>query len=335
MKVLVTGGCGYIGSHTSVALLQAGFAVVLFDNLSNSTSAVLGPIARLGGPKVTLVQGDVRQPDDLAQVFADHRFDAVIHFAGLKAVSESVQVPLNYYEHNVSGTLQLLRAMDVAGVRRLVFSSSATVYAEDAACPLNESAALDATNPYGRSKLMCEQLLCDVQAADPRWQVAVLRYFNPVGAHPSGEMGELPIGVPQNLMPMITQATKGLRPHLSIFGDDYPTPDGTAVRDYIHVQDLAAGHVAALAYMAHQDKGLTVNLGTGRGVSVKEMIDTFERVNAVQVPYRWAARRAGDVAVRFADVGLAQQLMGWRAQLSLDEMCRDAWRWQTTGAGAP
>lgn len=331
-RVLVTGGCGYIGSHTAVALMQAGYAVVLFDNLINSSASVLGRIDRLGQGDMTFVRGDVRDRDALATVLGAHPFDAVMHFAGLKAVNESLALPLNYYEHNVCGTLQLVRAMDLAGVRRLVFSSSATVYAAGNPMPLVESAALGACNPYGRSKLMCEDLLRDVQAADPRWQMAVLRYFNPVGAHPSGELGEQPIGPPHNLMPMITQAAKGLRPHLQVFGGDYPTPDGTAVRDYIHVQDLAQGHVAALAYMRQEASSVTVNLGTGRGVSVKEMMAAFERVNGTSVPYRMAERRAGDLPVCYADPALALRMLGWRAQLGLDDMCRDAWRWQKQSA---
>ena len=327
--ILVTGGAGYIGSHTAVELMKAGHQVVIVDNLCNSSLAVLDRIRALGGEGLSFTQADVRDRAALDSLFAKHHIDGVIHFAGLKAVGESVAQPLRYFDNNVGSTLTLLQAMDHAGVRRIVFSSSATVYGDPEQVPITESSRLQVTNPYGRTKLMCEDILRDLQAADPRWHVAILRYFNPVGAHDSGTIGEHPNGIPNNLMPFITQVAVGQREFLSIFGQDYPTPDGTGVRDYIHVVDLAQGHLAALNYLNKQQASITVNLGTGRGVSVKELADTFARVTGVPVPYRFVDRRPGDVATCYADTSLAEKALGWKANLGLDRMCADAWRWQS------
>jgi UDP-glucose 4-epimerase len=327
--ILVTGGAGYIGSHTAVELLNAGHQVVIVDNLCNSSAKVLDRIEALAGKNFSFVQADVRDGAALDRIFAEHRIDGVIHFAGLKAVGESVAQPLRYFDNNVGSTLALLQAMDSANVRRIVFSSSATVYGDPDQVPINESSRLQVTNPYGRTKLICEDILRDLQQADPRWQVAILRYFNPVGAHISGTIGENPSGTPNNLMPFITQVAVGQREFLSIFGKDYPTPDGTGVRDYIHVVDLAQGHLAALNYLQNQQASITVNLGTGRGVSVKELADTFARVTGVPVPYRFVDRRPGDVATCYADTRLAQETLGWQAQLGVERMCQDAWRWQS------
>ena len=327
--ILVTGGAGYIGSHTVVELLNAGHQVLIVDNLCNSSAKVLDRIEALAGKNFSFVQADVRDSAALDRVFAEHRIDGVIHFAGLKAVGESVAQPLRYFDNNVGSTLALLHAMDRGNVRRIVFSSSATVYGDPEQVPINEGSRLQVTNPYGRTKLMCEDILRDLQVSDPRWHVAILRYFNPVGAHISGTIGEHPSGTPNNLMPFITQVAVGQREFLSIFGQDYPTPDGTGVRDYIHVVDLAQGHLAALKYLHERQASITVNLGTGRGVSVKELADTFARVTGVPVPYRFVDRRPGDVAACYADTRLAQEALGWQAQLGVERMCQDAWRWQS------
>jgi UDP-glucose 4-epimerase len=327
--ILVTGGAGYIGSHTAVELLNAGHQVVIVDNLCNSSAKVLDRIEALAGKNFSFVEADVRDSAALDQIFAEHRIDGVLHFAGLKAVGESVAQPLRYFDNNVGSTLALLQAMDRANVRRIVFSSSATVYGDPDQVPITESSRLQVTNPYGRTKLICEDILRDLQVSDPRWQVAILRYFNPVGAHISGTIGEHPNGIPNNLMPFITQVAVGQREFLSIFGQDYPTPDGTGVRDYIHVVDLAQGHLAAMNYLQNQQASITVNLGTGRGVSVKELADTFARVTGVPVPYRFVDRRPGDVAACYADTRLAQEALGWQAQLGVERMCLDAWRWQS------
>ena len=328
-RILVTGGAGYIGSHTVLALLEAGHEVLIVDNLSNSSAKVLPRLEQLSGQVIPFVQADVRDGAALDRIFAEHRIDGVIHFAGLKAVGESVAQPLRYFDNNVGSTLALLQAMDRAGVRRIVFSSSATVYGDPEQVPITESSRLQVTNPYGRTKLICEDILRDLLVSDPRWQVAILRYFNPVGAHISGTIGEHPNGIPNNLMPFITQVAVGQREFLSIFGQDYPTSDGTGVRDYIHVVDLAQGHLAALNYLQDQQAIITVNLGTGRGVSVKELADTFARVTGVPVPYRFVDRRPGDVAACYADTRLAQEALGWQAQLGVERMCQDAWRWQS------
>ena len=327
--ILVTGGAGYIGSHTVVELLNAGHQVIIVDNLCNSSIAVLERIHKLAKPNFRFVQADVRDGAALDRLFAEQPIDGVIHFAGLKAVGESVSQPLRYFDNNVGSTLALLQAMDRAGVRRIVFSSSATVYGDPQQVPITEDSRLQVTNPYGRTKLMCEDILRDLQVSDPRWQVAVLRYFNPVGAHISGTIGEHPNGIPNNLMPFITQVAVGQREFLSIFGRDYPTPDGTGVRDYIHVVDLAQGHLAALHYLQTQQTSITVNLGTGQGVSVQELADTFARVTGVPVPYRFVDRRPGDVAACYADTTRAREALGWQAQLGVERMCQDAWRWQS------
>ncbi len=326
--ILITGGTGFIGSHTVVTLAAAGQPVVILDNLCNSSPKVLDRLAKLGASPVEFVQADIRDSAALDALFARYNFAGVIHFAGLKAVGESVAQPLRYLENNVSGTLNLLQAMDRANVRRIVFSSSATVYGDPVSVPIPETAALTATYPFGRTKLMCEDALRELHAADPRWSIAILRYFNPVGAHESGLLGEAPHGIPNKLMPYITQVALGQRAHLQIFGNDYDTPDGTGVRDYLHVSDLAAGHLAALRAL-NEPKLLTVNLGTGRGVSVQDMVNTFARVNGVPIPHQVVPRRPGDVAVTLADPRQAKAQLNWEAKHDLARMCADAWRWQS------
>ena len=327
--ILVTGGAGYIGSHTCVALAAAAEKYLVLDNFSNSRPSVLERVERITGVAPQYVEGDVRDGALLEKVFAQHPVTAVVHFAGLKAVGESVREPLRYYDNNVAGTLTLLRAMQAAQVRSLVFSSSATVYGEPASLPIREDFPLSATNPYGWSKLMMEQMLADVDAAQPgQWRIARLRYFNPVGAHESGLIGEDPQDVPNNLLPYVAQVAAGQRACLSVYGNDYPTPDGTGVRDYIHVCDLADGHVAALRYLRQHPGLLTVNLGTGRPVSVLEMVRGFEQASGRPVPYQVVARRPGDVAACWADPSLAERLLGWKARLGTERMCQDAWRWQ-------
>jgi len=326
--ILITGGTGFIGSHTAVVLAEASQPFVILDNLCNSSPKVLDRLARLNASPLEFVQADIRDSAALDALFARYDFAGVIHFAGLKAVGESVAQPLRYLENNVSGTINLLQAMGRAHVRRIVFSSSATVYGDPVVVPIPETAPLTATNPYGRSKLMCEDALRELHAADPRWHIAVLRYFNPVGAHHSGLLGEAPNGIPNNLMPYITQVALGQREYLQIFGNDYNTPDGTGVRDYLHVMDLAQGHLAALRAL-NAPKLLTVNLGTGQGVSVKDMVDTFARVNDVPIAHRFVARRPGDVAQCLADARQAKALLHWQTQHNLERMCADAWRWQS------
>lgn len=329
MTILVTGGAGYIGSHTCVELLTAGRDILVLDNFCNSSPRVLERIERITGKRPALAQADVRNRAALDDLFRRHAISAVIHFAGLKAVGESVARPMGYYENNVAGSLTLFQAMAAAGVKTLVFSSSATVYGDPARVPIREDAPLAPTNPYGRSKLMIEDMLRDIGRADSSWRVALLRYFNPVGAHASGLLGEDPAGIPNNLMPFIAQVAVGRLPELSVFGADYPTPDGTGVRDYIHVVDLARGHLAALDALERQSGVFAVNLGTGRGYSVLEMIRAFERASGRKVPYRIAPRRPGDVAACYADPALAAQLLGWRAERGVDDMCADTWRWQS------
>ncbi len=328
-NVLVTGGAGFIGSHTCVELLQSGYKVVVLDNLSNASPDSLEAVQRITQKKLTFVEGDIRDAARLADVFATHGIDAVLHFAGLKAVGESNRIPLKYYDNNVQGTLNLLAAMADANCRTLVFSSSATVYGNAETVPLTEDAPLSATNPYGRSKLMVEELLRDLHAAQPDWRISLLRYFNPIGAHASGEIGEDPRDVPNNLLPYISQVAIGRRPHLNVFGNDYDTPDGTGVRDYIHVVDLARGHLKALEYLA-ENPGLAVhNLGTGRGYSVLEAVHAFEKISGRKVPYQIAPRREGDIGTCYADPTRAHTDLGWRAEYDLDRMCADAWRWQS------
>lgn len=329
MNVLVTGGMGYIGSHTCLQMIAAGMTPVIVDNLYNSKRSVLERIEKVSGQTPTFIEGDIRDKALMKQVLVEHNIDAVIHFAGLKAVGESVEKPLEYYDNNVNGTLVLVDAMREAGVKTLVFSSSATVYGDPASVPITEDFPTSATNPYGRSKLMVEECLTDFQNANPDWSITLLRYFNPVGSHPSGELGEDPQGIPNNLMPFVSQVAVGRREFLSVFGDDYPTKDGTGVRDYIHVMDLSDGHVAALEKVG-QTSGLHIyNLGTGNGYSVLEMVHAFEKASGKPVPYQIAPRRAGDIAECWADPSKAQRELGWSATRSLDEMTQDTWRWQS------
>jgi len=329
-SILVTGGLGYIGSHTCIALHAAGFKLVVIDNLSNSKLSVLDRIVTLTGIDIPFVQADIRDAAALRAIFSAHAIDGVIHFAALKSVKESVEKPLDYYDVNVTGSLTLLRAMADADVRTLVYSSSATVYGEPASVPIREDFPRHAVNPYGRTKIILEDILADMSMADARWRFARLRYFNPVGAHRSGTIGEDPSGIPANLMPYLLQVAVGRRPHLDIFGSDYPTRDGTGVRDYIHVMDLAEGHVAALRRLAGGENMLTVNLGTGQSVSVLELVRAFERASQQKIPYRLVARREGDVAECWADPSLAAAQIGWRAQRGREEMCADSWKWQST-----
>ena len=343
-KILVTGGCGYVGSHTVVALLESGYDSVIVDNLSNSKSLVLDRIEAITGRRPCFYQMDLRDRQSCDAVFRGHSISAVIHFAALKAVGESIAQPLRYYENNIDSTLSLCLAMVEHGVKRLIFSSSAVVYGEPATVPIREDFPVVPTNPYGKSKLMIEQILQDVYVADPAWQMVLLRYFNPVGAHESGWIGEDPAGIPSNLMPYISQVAVGRRKRLNVFGNDYPTPDGTGVRDYVHVMDLACGHLAALRYLERLDFStrflhgtcgndkwdppLVINLGGGRGYSVLEMIQAFEKVSGKTVPYEIVNRRPGDIAVCFADPSRAKELLGWTARRGLADMCVDAWRWQ-------
>ena len=331
-NILVTGGAGYIGSHTCVELLAAGYNLVVIDNFSNSKPAVLGRVEQISGRPVPFMEVDIRDRGALRDVFRQHAIDAVIHFAGLKAVGESVSQPLRYYDNNISGSIALFEVMAESGVKTLVFSSSATVYGDPLSVPIREDFPLSATNPYGRSKLMLEEILRDLSRSDESWKIALLRYFNPVGAHESGIIGEDPNGIPNNLMPYITQVAVGKLQQLSVFGDDYPTPDGTGVRDYIHVVDLARGHLAALGALSDKPGVMTVNLGTGQGYSVLDVIRAFEKASGRTVSYRIAPRRPGDVAQCYADPTLAQELLGWRAERGLEEMCRDSWRWQQWAA---
>lgn len=326
--ILVTGGSGYIGSHTVVALAQIGHDLLILDNLCNSRVDVLDRLEALCGKRPAFIEGDVRDAALLARVFAQHSITAVMHFAGLKAVGESVEKPLVYYDNNVYGTLQLLTAMRLANVKTFVFSSSATVYADPDGEPMREDSPRSATSPYGRSKLMVEDILADLYRAEPDWRIARLRYFNPVGAHESGLIGEDPQGIPNNLMPFIAQVASQRREFLNVWGNDYPTPDGTGRRDYIHVADLAEGHVAALDYIVRERDMLTVNLGTGRGYSVLEMITAFEQASGRPVHYKIGPRRAGDIAQYWADASLAYEKMGWKCKRGIDQMCADAWRWQ-------
>ena len=329
MKILLTGGAGYIGSHTFVALAQAGYLPVILDNFSNSHRAVLERLRAITGEPALCEEGDVLDTARVEDVLRRHRIGAVIHFAGYKAVGESVAQPLKYYRNNLGGAVSLMQAMESAGCQTLVFSSSATVYGDAASVPISEDFPRSHTNPYGHTKLVIEDMLAAQRVAQPAWKMAVLRYFNPVGAHPSGLIGEDPAGIPNNLMPYITQVALGQRPCLQVFGSDYATPDGTGVRDYIHVCDLAEGHVAALRALLERGSSLTVNLGTGRGHSVLEVVRAFEAASGRPVPYRLAPRRPGDVAQCYADPSLAQRTLGWRARRTLEEMCADAWRWQS------
>ncbi|SDR99340.1 UDP-galactose 4-epimerase [Halopseudomonas xinjiangensis] len=328
-SILVTGGAGYIGTHTCIKLLEAGYQVVVIDNLSNSSPEALRRVEQLAGRPVTFVQGDINDAAVLDRLFSEHVIQAVIHFAGLKAVGESVAQPLRYYHNNVSGTVVLCQAMQRAGVKNMVFSSSATVYGDPVSVPIREDFPLSATNPYGRSKLMIEEMLGDLYVADSDWNIALLRYFNPVGAHESGLIGEDPSDIPNNLMPYVAQVAVGRREHLNVFGSDYPTHDGTGVRDYIHVVDLAAGHVKALEWVERKPGIQAFNLGTGVGYSVLDMVKAFEKAAGKPVAYKLVDRRPGDVALCYADASLAEQELGWRAELGVGAMCADAWRWQS------
>lgn len=326
--ILVTGGTGFIGSHTCVALAEAGYQTLIYDNLCNSKITVLDALEQLNGTRPLFIEGDIRDENKLNKIFGSHSISAIIHFAGLKAVGESNTKPLEYHSNNVGGSIALLRAMQKANIKTLVFSSSATVYGNPASVPIQEHFPRSATNPYGRTKLIIEDILQDLSDSAPEWRIARLRYFNPVGAHPSGLIGEEPTGAPNNLFPYIAQAAAGIRDRLRIFGNDYPTPDGTGVRDYIHVMDLAAGHVAALKYLENHASMLTVNLGTGRGTSVLQAIHAFETTNDIKVPHEIASRRAGDVAECWADCSHAYKQLGWKARRDLSEMCKDVWQWQ-------
>ncbi|WP_091906553.1 UDP-glucose 4-epimerase GalE [Chitinasiproducens palmae] len=327
--VLVTGGAGFIGAHTAVELLEAGYDVVIADNLVNSKREAIARIAAITGRQPAFHEIDVSDPSAVDKVFTTHRIDAVIHFAALKAVGESVAKPLAYYRNNIDSLLTVLAAMQRHGVRQFVFSSSATVYGDPHCVPILEHFPLSATNPYGQTKLLAERILADIVKAEPDWRVATLRYFNPVGAHPSGQIGEDPQGIPNNLMPYIAQVAVGRRESLRVFGGDYPTPDGTGVRDYIHVVDLARGHLAALARLETKGDSFTVNLGTGRGYSVLEAVAAFEQASGRSVPYEIVARRPGDIATCYADPTAAYEMLAWRAEYGLERMCVDQWRWQS------
>ena len=340
-KILVTGGAGYIGSHTCIALHEAGYEVVVYDNLSNSSREAINRVSTLIGQTIEFIEGDIRDAEMLRQVFASHEFFGVIHFAGLKAVGESVAKPLLYYNNNVSGTITLLEVMAEYSVKNLVFSSSATVYGDPEILPIDENSPRSCTNPYGQSKLTVEHILEDLATSDSSWNLMPLRYFNPVGAHSSGQIGEDPNDIPNNLMPYISQVAVGKLEKLSIFGNDYPTVDGTGVRDFIHVTDLAQGHVAALNYLDKQTRPsedgtaqnsvgfLPINLGTGKGTSVLELVSAFSEVSGQTIPYQFAERRAGDIASCYASADKAKNLLEWQAELSIADMCRDTWRWQS------
>mmetsp|Transcript_5035 Transcript_5035/g.10189 ORF Transcript_5035/g.10189 Transcript_5035/m.10189 type:complete len:344 (-) Transcript_5035:2939-3970(-) len=331
-RILVTGGTGYIGSHTVLELVEAGFDVVVVDNLANSSEESLKRVGEITGraEKIVFRRVDLLDYDALEKVFEEFSFSSCIHFAGLKAVGESVKIPLQYYHNNLTGTLNLLNLMTRFGCKKIVFSSSATVYGLVEEMPVDENAPIGATNPYGRTKLFIEEFLRDLHRSDETWNILILRYFNPVGAHPSGRIGEDPAGIPNNLMPYIAQVAVGRRPHLSVFGDDYPTPDGTGVRDYIHVVDLAQGHVAAVRKLAASPGCVAVNLGTGKGNSVLEMLNAMSRACGHQLKYEIAPRRPGDIAVLYADPEFAKQFLGWSAMKSVDDMCQDTWRWQSS-----
>lgn len=326
MKILVSGGTGYIGSHTCVELLQNGHEVVIFDNLYNSKEEVVGRIESITGKKVTFYKADMLDPDSMRRIFEEHTFDCVIHFAGLKAVGESVAKPLMYYENNITGTLNLCKLMNEYGCKRIIFSSSATVYGVPKTVPITEDFPLSTTNPYGSTKLMLERILTDFTVADPEWSVVLLRYFNPIGAHESGLLGEVPNGIPNNLMPYIMQVAVGKLPELGVFGDDYDTPDGTGVRDYIHVVDLAKGHVCAVNKVMSAHGTNIYNLGTGTGYSVLDIVHAFEDANGVKIPYRIKDRRPGDVAMCYANPTKAKEELGWEAKFDLKRMCQDSWR---------
>ena len=325
MKILVTGGTGFIGSHTVVELIQAGHEPIIVDNLSNSSVKVLDDIKTITGTKPTFYQADIRDKAALEEIFSEHKIDAVIHFAGLKAVGESVQIPLEYYHNNITGTLILCDVMRNAGCKTIVFSSSATVYGMNNVSPFKEDMPTSCTNPYGWTKLMLEQILTDLSVSDPEWSVVLLRYFNPIGAHESGLIGENPSGIPNNLFPYIARVAAGVLPCLSVFGNDYDTPDGTGVRDYIHVVDLAQGHLKALDYAVAHKGAEAVNLGTSRGTSVLELVASFEKASGVKVNYKITDRRPGDIGSCYANTEKAEKLLGWKAKYNIEDMCRHGW----------
>ena len=330
MAILITGGSGYIGSHTCLQMLAAGYDIVVLDNYCNSKPEVIRRVQALSGKDFSVYEGDIRDQDCLRRVFAENTIEAVIHFAGLKAVGESTQKPLLYYDNNVVGTITLCQVMAEVGCKRLIFRSSATVYNADLPSPRTEDMPTgDVSNPYGRTKYMSEEILKDICAADPEWSAVLLRYFNPIGAHESGQLGEDPKGIPNNLMPYVSQVAIGKREHLSVFGDDYDTPDGTGVRDYLHVVDLAQGHVCAVQYALDHTGAEPFNLGTGVGYSVLDIVNAFETANNITIPYVMAPRRPGDIATCYSDPTKAQQILGWQAKKNLEDMCRDSWNWQS------
>jgi len=326
--ILVTGGAGYIGSHTAILLIEAGYDIIIFDNFSNASKENVKRVEKLVNKPIIIVEGDIRNKNDLEKVFQSYTIHAVIHFAGLKAVGESVEKPLKYYDNNVYGTINLCEVMSKNNCKSIIFSSSATVYGDPASTPIDESFPTFATNPYGRSKLFIEEILRDVYLSDNEWKVVLLRYFNPIGAHASGTIGEDPSGIPNNLMPYISQTAIGKREYLSVFGDDYYTHDGTGVRDYIHVSDLAAGHVKALDKIDSFNEVMTINLGTGEGYSVLDVIKAFEKVTGEKIPYKIEPRRSGDIATCYADPSYAKKILNWKAKKTLEEMCADTWHWQ-------
>jgi len=331
MRILLTGGAGYIGSHTAVVLTEAGHDVVILDNFCNSRKSVLGRLKKIVGKSLPCIEGDVRDTSLVSMVLQDFKIEGVIHFAGLKAVGESVEKPIEYYANNVQGTISLLQGMKLANLKTLVFSSSATVYGDPKYLPIDESHPISATNAYGRSKLHIEEMLKDVASSDPEWKIISLRYFNPVGAHESGLIGEDPNGVPNNLMPFISQVAVGKRKNLAVFGNDYPTKDGTGVRDFVHVDDLALGHLAAITALDKHRSFIAINLGTGRGYSVIEMIKAFEAASGKAIAVKFVERRPGDIAVCYASPSKAREVLGWVARHDIDRMCTDTWRWQLKG----
>ena len=329
MTILITGGAGYIGSHTCLQMLEAGYDIVVLDNFVNSQEESLKRVKKISGKQFPFIQADIRDKQAMRAVFQRYKINAVIHFAGLKAVGESVEKPLFYYDNNVAGSVCLLEVMSEFNVKNIVFSSSATVYGDPVSVPISEDFPLSATNPYGRTKLMIEDILRDLHAADHTWRIALLRYFNPIGAHSSGLIGEDPNGIPNNLLPYVAQVAVGRLAKLRIFGNDYATHDGTGVRDYIHVMDLADGHVAALNYLVNNEALITVNLGTGNGYSVLDVVNAFSKMSGKHIPYEFLPRRQGDVALNYADATQAKQLLGWTARCNLEVMCADTWRWQS------
>ena len=329
MKILVTGGAGYIGSHTCIELLNANYEVVVIDNLHNSKKEAVRRVQEITGCELLFYQLDMLEKDGMEKLFQEHEFNAVIHFAALKAVGESVEIPLQYFQNNITGTLNLLELMNRYNVKNIVFSSSATVYGDPQTVPIKEDSPRFAVNPYGRTKLLTEDILFDLYQADPTWNGALLRYFNPIGAHPSGRIGEDPKGIPNNLVPFVAQVAVGKRPYLNVFGKDYPTPDGTCIRDYIHVIDLAIGHLKALEKLNSNPGIIPYNLGTGKGSSVLEVVKAFEKACGKEIPYKIAPRRPGDAVTCYADPSLAEKELNWKAKRDLDEMCADVWRWQS------